>query len=188
MSTESPNHIQVPSQEFWTITPFTIATPDGWSARQTVDQLVYMTVEGEPGTNCAVQWKRVSRELSLQQIGGMAWQVTKRMDPEAKLQYSRFARVNGVPAYVRLSEYHRPANADGDRPLAGQMYAAIHGPDFGEGRPIELFEIIGHFEASNPGRAADLEAILGSFQFLSIARATSDDDTARDGSPIEKGA
>lgn len=82
----------------------------------------------------------------------MAWRLTKQIDPEATLQYSRFIRVNGVTAYLRLSEYRRPADTDGERALAGQMYAAIHGPDFGEGRPIELFEIIGHFEASNPGR------------------------------------
>ncbi len=181
-STESAT-IQVPSQDFWTITPFTISTPDGWTARQTVDQLVYMSADGEPSTNCGVQWKRMSRDVGLQQIGGMAWAVTKKIDPEATMKFSKFVRVNGVTAYLRLAEYRRPADADGERALAGQMYAALHGPDFGPGRPIELFEIIGHFEATDQGRSADLEAILGSFQFLSIARAASAGDDS-----IVKGA
>ncbi len=168
------NRLQVPSPDFWAITPFTISTPEGWSAVQTVDQLVYMSADVEPSTNCGVQWRRVSRNLSLQQIGGMAWQVTKKMDPDAKLQYSRFIRVNGFTAYLRLSEFHKAAHASGERVLAGQMYAALHGPDFGEGRPIELFEIIGHFEASNPHRAAELEAILGSFEFLGVVRPNAD--------------
>jgi hypothetical protein len=175
------NRLQVPSPDFWAITPFTISTPEGWSAKQTVDQLVYMSADGEPSTNCGVQWKRVSRNLSLQQIGGMAWRVTKRMDPDAKLQYSRFIRVNGFTAYLRLSEFHKQADADGEQMLAGQMYAALHGPDFGEGRPIELFEIIGHFEAGHPHRAAELEAILGSFEFLNVVRPnTGDADSATD--------
>ena len=183
--TEQPmNQLQVPSADFWTITPFTISTPDGWSATQTVDQLVYMSADGEPSTNCGVQWKRISRGLSLQQIGGMAWQVTKRMDPDAKLQYSRFARVNGFTAYLRLSEFTKPVGAE--RVLTGQMYAAIHGSDFGEGRPIELFEIIGHFEASNPHRAGDLEAILGSFEFLHVVRPSAGDQSP-DGD-VAKGA
>ncbi len=182
MTAAAANTIQVPSEDFWTITPFTVSTPDGWTAKQTVDQLVFMSADGEPSTNCGVQWKRVARTLSLQQIGGMAWQVTKRMDPEATLQYSRFVRVNGVTAYLRLSEFHKQT-ADDERVLAGQMYAAIHGPDFGGDRPIELFEIIGHFEASHPGRAAHLEAILGSFRFSTvIGAATGDAD------PIERGA
>lgn len=168
MSSEAANKIQVPSQDFWTITPFTIATPDGWTAKQTVDQLVYMQADGEPTTNCGVQWKRVSPKLELRQLGGMAWQVTKRIDPDAKLQYSRFARLNGFTAYLRLSEFGKPVGDD--RVPTGQMYAAVHGPFFGPDRPIELFEIIGHFEASNPHRAGELEAILGSFEFLSVVR------------------
>ncbi len=176
-----PTQIQVPSPDFWTITPFTIATPAGWSAKQTVDQLVYMAADGEPTTNCGVQWKRVSRSLELRQLGGMAWQVTKKLDPDAKLQYSRFVRVNGFTAYLRLGEFGKPVGDD--RVLTGQMYAALHGPDFGPDRPIELFEIIGHFEASNPRRAADLEAIVGSFEFLNVVR-----PSAGDGGPIEKGA
>ncbi len=140
-----------------------------------------MAADGEPTTNCGVQWKRVSRSLELRQLGGMAWQVTKKLDPDAKLQYSRFVRINGFTAYLRLSEFGKPVGDD--RVLTGQMYAALHGPDFGPDRPIELFEIIGHFEASNPHRAADLEAIVGSFEFLNVVR-----PAAGDGGPIEKGA
>ncbi|MEL6892241.1 MAG: hypothetical protein AAFP84_11635 [Actinomycetota bacterium] len=176
MTTSSTTTIQVPSPEFWTITPFTVATPDGWSARQTVDQLVYMDADGEPTTNCGIQWKRVSRQLSLQQIAGMSWQVTKRTSAEATLQYSKFVHLNGVMAYLRLATITRP----GDESVElGQMYAAVHGPDLGEGRPLELFEIIGHFEQANSHRSADLEAIFGSFQLLNIVRpATVDDDGA----------
>lgn len=183
MNVETPNQIQVPSQEFWTVTPFTMATPDGWTARQTVDQLVYMDVDGEPGTNCGVQWKRVSRKLSLQQIGGMSWRVTKNSDPHATLQYSKFVRINGVAAYLRLASFTKPGAAGGDRTVTGQMYAAIHGPSFGPERPVELFEIIGHFEAGNSQRAADLEAILWSFQFIGLVR-----PDAGDGDALAKGA
>lgn len=190
--TVTTNQIQVPSPDFWAMTPFTISTPDGWSAKQTVDQLVYMSVDGESSTNCGVQWKRVSRDLGLQQIGGMAWKATKLMDPDAKLQFSRFVKINGFTAYLRLSEFHKAAaGADGEPMLAGQMYAALHGPDFGPGRPIELFEIIGHFEASRPHRSADLEAILGSFEFLGVIRpgaATDADDEPDADTQIEQGA
>ncbi len=181
MTAAAHHAIQVPSEDFWTITPFSISTPDGWTAKQTVDQLVYMSAEGEPSSNCGVQWKRVPRNLSLQQIGGMAWQVTKRIHPEAKMQYSRFVRINGFTAYLRLGEFTKPVGDD--RVLTGQMYAAIHGPDFGPDRPIELFEIIGHFEASHPQRAGELEAILGSFEFLNVVGAS-----AGDRGPIERGA
>lgn len=183
MSVETPNQIQVPSQEFWGISPFTMTTPDGWTARQTVDQLVYLDVPGEPGTNCGVQWKRVSRKLSLQQIGAMSWTVTKKTDPEAVLQYSKFVRINGVAAYLRLASFTKRGSGDAPGAVTGQMYAAIHGPSFGPDRPVELFEIIGHFEAGNSQRAADLESILWSFQFLGLVR-----PDAGDGAELAKGA
>ena len=179
------NRLQVPSADFWTVTPFTISTPEGWSAKQTVDQLVYMSADGEPSTNCGVQWKRVSRDLSLQQIGGMAWRVTKKIDPDATLQYSKFVRINGVAAYLRLSSFDKPVAGSDERVVTGQMYAAIHGPSFGPERPVELFEIIGHFEAGNSQRAAELEAILWSFEFIGLVRPDAGDDTATD---LPKGA
>lgn len=63
MPEHTMTRLQVPSADFWTIAPFTISTPDGWSTKQTADQLVYMSADGEPSTNCGVQWKRVPRGL-----------------------------------------------------------------------------------------------------------------------------
>lgn len=177
--------IQVPSPDFWTITPFTMAAPDGWSAKQTVDHLVYLASDEDPGSNCGVMWRRVSRQLSLQQIGAMSWKATQRTSPDATLQYSKFVRVNGIAAYLRLATISKPSGDGDDRTACGQMYAAIHGPDFGSGRPIELFEVVGHFDPEHPNGAGELEQILGSFEFVNVVRP---DATSEAGDAESKGA
>ncbi len=161
--------ITVPSEDFWTITPFHCDLPEGWVARQTVDHLAYMEVDGEPGTNCGIQWKRVSHDLELPQVAAMSHAVTRKIDPNVQVAVSKYGRRHGWMAYLRLSEF---TVTDGEsKTLKGQVYSASFGPSFGPDRPIELFEIIGHFDAANGHRAAEIELIVSSFRFDVALRA-----------------
>ena len=152
---------QVPGPDFWTITPFTFETPEGWSARQTADQLAYMEVDGEPSSNCGIQWKRISSQIDLRLVAQMSQAVTRKIDPEVKVGVSRYGRLHGRLSYLRISEFTPP-----DRPLTGQVYTAFFGPSFGMDRPIELFEIIGHFDATNGDRMRQISDIIASFHFI----------------------
>ncbi len=179
----SKQQINVPSADFWTITPFQIELPEGWTARQTVDHLAYMEVEGEPSTNCGIQWKRVSSELELPQVAAMSHAVTRTMDPNVQVAMSKYGRRHGWMSYLRLSEFS--VGEGDDRKLKGQVYSAAFGPSFGPDRPIELFEIIGHFDAANGHRAAEIEAIVFSFRFDVAMRS---DTGGPDGLAEAKGA
>ena len=111
----SKQQINVPSADFWTITPFQIELPEDWTARQTVDHLAYMEVEGEPSTNCGIQWKRVSSELELPQVAAMSHAVTRTMDPNVQVAMSKYGRRHGWMSYLRLSEFS--VGEGGDRKL-----------------------------------------------------------------------
>lgn len=152
---------QVPSQELWGITPFRFTTPDGWSVRQTVDQLAYMTREGEPGTNCGIQWKRVSPKIDLRQVAQLSHGVMRRIDREAKVAQSKFSKLNNHLAYLRVMEFR--ASTDG--PLQHQLYTAVFGPRLGPDQPVELFEIIGHVPAGRDDLMREVGEIVGSFRF-----------------------
>lgn len=179
----SNQQISIPSEDFWTITPFSVDLPEGWTARQTVNQLAYMEVAGEPSTNCGIQWKRVSHDLELPQVAAMSHAVTRKIDPDVQVALSKYGRRHGWMAYLRLSEF---SVSDGDaKKLKGQVYSAAFGPSFGLDRPIELFEIIGHFDAANGHRAAEIETIVSSFRFNVALRA---DAGGPDGLAEAKGA
>ena len=165
---------QVPGPDFWTITPFTFETPDGWSAKPTAEQLAYMSVDGESSTNCGIQWKRVSPKLELRTISQMSHAVTRKIDPEVKVGLSRYGRLHGRMSYLRISEF-TPQGSH----LTGQVYTAFFGPSFGMERPIELFEIIGHFDAVNGNRMKEISDIIASFRFIvATAAATGPDSDA----------
>ena len=157
------NRHAVPSEDFWTITPFSFETPDGWTARQTATHLAYMEVPDEPGTNCGILWKRVSRKLDLSEIARMAQTVLAATDPNAEVGVSKRGELNGRPAYVRIAELTVGEGDDATR--KGQFYTAFSGPGFGEDRPVELFEIIGHFDVANAHRLNEISEIVASFRF-----------------------
>ena len=154
------SRINVPSAEFWTVTPFSIDVPDGWLARQTADHLVYMHAADDEQTNCSVRWSRVAGDLGLVQIAQMSLANVRRVDPQVRVGLSLTGKLHGVKGYTRVCEY---ALESGRR--TGQSYFAIFGPRFGEKQPVELFEITGHFPAGDQERLAQLEAITTSFHF-----------------------
>ena len=157
------NRHAVPSEDFWTITPFSFETPDGWTARQTTSHIAYMEVPDESGTNCGILWKRVSAKLDLSEIARMSQAVLAATDPKAKVGVSKRGELNGRDAYVRIAEL---TVGEGDEAVTkGQFYTAFFGPRFGEDRPVELFEIVGHFEAENAHRLNEISGIVGSFRF-----------------------
>ncbi len=157
--------ITVPSQEFWTITPFHVTAPEGWAARQTVDQLVYMEADGEPGTNCGIQWKRVSAKLKMRQIAQMSHAVTRRIDPDVKVGVSRHGALHGRPTFLRISEFDVSEQGGDAVRRVGQVYAAFFGPRFTADSPVELFEIIGHFPAGDEAAVAAISGVVESFRF-----------------------
>lgn len=168
---------QVPSQELWGITPFRFTTPEGWSVRQTVDQLAYMSRDDEPSTNCGVQWKRVSATLELRQVAQMSRNVLNMIDPGAAVGVSRFGKLHGRVSYLRISEFTTKGGV-----RTGQVYITFFGPRFAPDRPVELFEIFGHFDVANGNRLDEIEAIAKSFRFLiaTTPSVTGSDDTPAD--------
>jgi hypothetical protein len=166
---------QVPSPDFWTITPFRFTTPDGWVARQTVDHLAFLHVEGDENVNCGIAWSRVPATLDLRrtiQINSLAF---RKRFPDVTFGLSRFGRLRDRVAYMRIAEFEHP-----DLGPYGQVYSAFFGPRFGGDRPLELFEITGSFPATATERMKEIIAITESFQFM-FAPA---DEVA----PIEQGA
>ncbi|MCB0998917.1 MAG: hypothetical protein KDB40_06420 [Acidimicrobiales bacterium] len=184
----------VPGEQFWTITPFRFSTPDGWSGRQTVDQLAYLWVEGEAGTNCGIQWKRVPAMLELPRIAAMSLAVTTKQFPDVKVGLSTYGRLGGRLGYVRVAEFTKP-----DGVVTAQVYGTFFGPRFGADRPVELFEIIGHCAVANRHRIAELQGIVNSFRFIVSAAefgvsvqnesaTTGDDITGAGDGAVAKGA
>ena len=153
------NRLQVPSQQFWTITPFTIDLPDGWSAEQTVSHLVYATHESGTAT-CAVQWSRVPATLGLEQVATISFAKILRIDKAPKVAFNGYGRHHGLQSYLRVCEF---AVEGGER--RGQSFLALHGPRFGPEQPVELFEITGHFPGGDTDRLREIEAIIASFHF-----------------------
>lgn len=153
----------VPSEDFWTITPFSFETPDGWSARQTATHLAYLTVDDEESTNCGIMWKRVSAQFDLDLVTRAVIGALKATDPDAKVGVSRKGLLHGRPSYLRVAEITVGDGDDARR--KGQLYTAFFGPRFGEDRPVELFEIIGHFEVEHEHRLQEIRDIIASFRF-----------------------
>lgn len=151
--------LRIPSQDFWTITPFTVNLPAGWTAEQTVDHLVYAR-HGDGDATCAVQWSRVPASLGLEQVATISFAKILRFDKAPKVAFNGYGRHHGLRSYLRICEFERE---DGVR--RGQSYLALNGPVFGPDRPIELFEIVGHFAAGDTARLSDIEAIIASFHF-----------------------
>lgn len=149
----------VPSTQFWTVTPFAFSTPDGWSARPTVEHLAYLTRDDEPATNLGVQWKRVSHQLELRQIAQMTQNLLRHIDDTMEVKLSSFGRLHGRMSYLRIADF-TPEGGSRKR----QAYTAFFGPSFGLDRPIELFELVGHFDVDGPDRLEELSNIVESFQ------------------------
>lgn len=164
----------VPSPEFWAITPFRFSCPDDWSARQTAEQLVYFSRDDEPTTNCGIQWKRIPATVDLRRIAQVTMNVTRAAYPDVTVGLSRYGKLHGKLSYLRICEF---TNHSGVK--MGQVYVAFTGPLFGLDRPVELFEIAGHFDATRPERLEEIQAIVKSFQFVVAAQPVSDDERAR---------
>ena len=165
----------VPSREFWGMTPFRFGIPAGWSGRQTTQHLVYLEYDGDPTTNCGVEWKRVAPSLSLQRLASMNLAATQRRFDEVAVGTSTFGTINGRKVYTRVAKLTQP-DPTGDGELAiGQVYTAFFGPIVNEDAPIELIEITGHFPVGDSERVDDLEQFTLSFQFnVGVAEAVRD--------------
>ncbi len=171
MSTEH----RVPSPEFWAITPFRFETPDGWSARQTAQHLAYLQRDDDTSSNCGIQWKRIPASVDLRRIAQVSMTLTAKEHPDIVVGVSRYGRLHGKMSYLRISEF---TTADGDR--VGQVYVAFTGPILGLDRPIELFEITGHFDAGHPNHINEIQAIVKSFQFVLAAQPVDPADPTND--------
>lgn len=164
----------VPSEAFWAITPFSFETPDGWSARQTATHLAYLTPDDEPGTNCGILWRRVAGQLTLDSVTQMAMGRLRLTDADAKVGVSKKGLLRGRPAYVRIAEL---TVGDGEQARRkGQYYTAFFGPRFGPDRPVELFEIVGHFDVEQAHRVQEIADVAASFEFQLRPRAVADAD------------
>ncbi|HAP76378.1 MAG TPA: hypothetical protein DCR14_09880 [Acidimicrobiaceae bacterium] len=150
----------VPSRDFWTVTPFHFSTPDGWVAKQTVDHLAFMHVDGNTDINCAIGWKRVAGSMDLRRLIQINSLALKKRFPEAIISLSRYGRLRDRVAYMRVAEFDHPELGP-----YGQIYSAFFGPRFGSDRPVEFFELTGAFPAADNERMKEIIAIVESFQF-----------------------
>ncbi len=157
--------INVPNQKFWTITPFRFDLPEGWRARQTVEDLAYMERKDASSTNCVIRWKRVPALMELKVVAQAQRKNLKRVDPEMKIGMSRAGLLNGKMAYAHVAEFSMPATAEAAGTKKGQYYAAFFGPRLGVEQPIEMFEMIGHFNSSDVDHLEEIQEIVSSFQF-----------------------
>lgn len=148
----------VPSAEFWTITPFTMTVPEAWTAKQTVDHLVYAT-SPDGGSTIAVRWQRVPAGLGLVASTDVHVANIRRADGDAKLVEAKPGKLNGVKSLMRVTEFSTP-----ERPVA-QLYLALHGPKFGDDQPIELFELVAHIPQGDTDAFREALAICSSFRF-----------------------
>ena len=172
--------ISVPNQKFWTITPFRFTLPDGWRARQTVEALAYMERGDTSTTNCSVRWQRVPAKMELKVIAQAQRKNLERIDPDMKIGFSRAGLVNGKMSYAHVAEYTLPATDAAPATKKGQYYIAFFGPRLGVGQPIELFEMVGSFDADNVDHLAEIQDVVASFQFNLQPIAVADDpDTAK---------
>ena len=165
----------VPSREFWGMTPFRFGIPDGWSARPTTQHLVYFERDGDPATNCAITWKRVSASMDLPRVATMNMAAHKHQAQTIAVAYSKYGKLNGRMAYSRVAKLTLPSRDGGEPTEIGQTYTAFLGPVVGDDHPVELFEITGHFPpdaAAEP--MADLEKIVLSFEFNAVVVGAAD--------------
>jgi hypothetical protein len=161
-----------PSPELPGITPFAFATPDGWTATTSDRSLLKMTpVDGEPGTEIHVSWRRVPNGSTLAGIGRKARRSLEDAMPGVSVTTSRLGRVNGRSSHLRIAEF-TPSVAEGAEPspLLAQVYVCFFGPYDGGPAPLELFEITGICHAANARRVRDFNAVIESFQFLVLDR------------------
>ncbi len=170
--------VSVPSVDFWTITPFHLELPDGWSARQTADHLVWAEAPADGDsvvTTLSIRWSRLPAGVGLDRVAQVSAAQLRRVDPNPRIGYSHFGSMRGVPAYSRVCEF---AGEDGRR--VGQTYVALLGPRLGDERPVELFEITGHLPAGDTTRLDELRSISATFRFeLKPTAVSSEDSTAQ---------
>lgn len=167
--------VSVPSVDFWTVTPFHLDLPDGWSARQTADHLVWAEAPADTdavATTLSVRWSRLPAGVGLDRVAQVSAAQLRRVDPDPRIGFSHFGSMRGVPAYSRVCEF---AGEDGHR--VGQTYVALLGPNLGSGLPVELFEITGHLPAGDTARLDELRSISATFRFELTPTAVSTDDS-----------
>lgn len=167
---------QVPSKDFWTITPFRFTTPDGWVARQTIDHLVFMHVAGNEDINCGITWRRVAPGIDLRRTVQINSLAMRKQFPDANIVLSRFGRLRDRVAYMRVSELTHP-----DHGPYGQVYSAFYGPFFGGDRPLELFELTGWCPVDDDEHLREITRTIESFRFLLASVERADDDVAAKG-------
>jgi hypothetical protein len=120
MDAPTLQRLRIPSRDFWTITPFTIATPDGWTAEQTVEHLVYAR-SGDGSANVSVRWSRVPGALGLEQVATVGFANILRIDKAARVVMTGYGRHRGLRSYLRLVEF---TPERGER--RGQCYLALN--------------------------------------------------------------
>lgn len=169
----------VPGKEFWTVTPFRFAIPDGWVARPTVDHLAFVHVDGDDTVNCGIGWRRVAAGVDLRRTAQINTLALRKQFPDTRVLMSRFGRLRDRVAYLRVSEFTHPEHG-----RYGQVYSAFHGPIFGPDVPLELFELTGWCPAGDDEHLREITRIVESFRFVfaSVRRSANDagSDTSSD--------
>jgi hypothetical protein len=147
------------------IPSFVFSVPRGWLLDEAADALaVVRTPEEVDGfwVNALISHDRVPRAVDFEAAAKTTWVRIKQASPDATPTLEKMARFGTNVAYLRGVELTAPKSG---RKL-GQLHALFFAPVEGEGKTVDLFQIVG----TSPNDAMERFApafleIIGSFRF-----------------------
>jgi hypothetical protein len=154
-----------PGTQLRPVPPFVFSVPQGWQLDEAADALaVIRTPEEVDGfwVNAIVTHDRVPRAVDFEAAAKTTWVRIKQSSPDATPTLEKMARFGDTVVYLRGVELTAPKSG---RKL-GQLHALFFAPAEGEGKTVDLFQIVGTSPADVMERFAPafLE-IVGSFRF-----------------------
>jgi hypothetical protein len=147
------------------IPSFVFSVPRGWLLDEAADALaVVRTPEEVDGfwVNALISHDRVPRAVDFEAAAKTTWVRIKQASPDATPTLEKMARFGTNVVYLRGVELTAPKSG---RKL-GQLHALFFAPVEGEGKTVDLFQIVGTSPNDVMERFAPafLE-IIGSFRF-----------------------
>ena len=155
-----------PSKAIKATPGFVVTVPPGW----VLDEAPYaLTVvrprepEGDFWVNVMVTTDRVPRAVDFEQAARITFGRIKRACPDAEIKLEKMARFGSLITYLRGIEVTSPKS---QRRLA-QVHALFFAPVEGEGKTVDMFQVVATCPAESAGRyGARFIELIGSFRFV----------------------
>jgi len=132
--------VAYPSKLLPGIPAFVFAVPPGWALDEASGALAVIRPLAEVNgfwINAILSHAKVARSVGFREVSTTTWKRLLDRLPDATVITQKFIEINGQPMFLRSSEMTSEAGR-----AISQLHAIFFGPAHGEGKVIDVFQIV----------------------------------------------